>query len=109
MRLHRAVRLAVFVGVKSGASELRVAQTVIRGTQHIHKAFTEGAPILAEPANVENLNYLQCSWAHSKVFSNRKDFAFARHVFEKTPQYRDLVRTSLLEKGRILVPVEEEF
>ncbi len=109
MRLHRTVRRTVFAGVSGGASELRVAQTVIHGTQHIHKAFTEGTPIAAEPANVENLNYLQCSWAHSKVFSNRKDLTFARHVFSRTPQYRDLVRTALLEKGRILVPDEEDF
>ncbi|QPF85011.1 DUF4238 domain-containing protein [Bradyrhizobium genosp. L] len=109
IRLHRTIRRTVLAGVSGGASELHVAQTVIRGTHHIYKAFTEGAPITAEPANVENLNYLQCSWAHSKVFSHRKDFAFARYVFIRTPQYRDLVRTSLLEKGRILVPDNQDF
>jgi len=109
LRLHQTVRRAVFAGVERGTAELRIAQTVIRRTQHIYNAFIEGVPIVAEPANVENLNYLQCSWAHSKVCSNRKDFAFARHVFENTPHYRDVVRTSLLEKGRILVPAEDDF
>jgi hypothetical protein len=108
MALHRVVRLAVFSGVKGGSEELRDAQAVIRGSHHIYKAFTEGTPLVAEPANVENLNYLQCMWSLIAIYSNRKDFAFARRVFRKNPQYRDAVRTSLLEKGRILVPADED-
>jgi hypothetical protein len=108
MALHRTTRLAIFSGAKGGGANLRDAQDVIRRSHHIYEAFTEGVPIIADPANIENLNYLQCSWSLSKVYSNRKDFAFARHVFSKTPQYREAVRTSLLEKGRIFVPAEEE-
>jgi hypothetical protein len=89
---------------KGGGANLWDAQAVIRRSHHIYKAFSEGTPIITERANVENLNYLQCSWSLSKVYSNRKEFAFVRHVFSKTPQYREVVRTSLLEKGRIFVP-----
>jgi hypothetical protein len=108
MALHRLVRLAVYSGINGGSDELRDAQATIRRSHHIYKAFTEGTPLVAEQANIENLNYLQCMWSLSAVYSNRKDFAFARHVFRKNPQYRNAVRTSLLEKGRILFPADEE-
>lgn len=108
LSVHRTVRLAVFSGVKGGGAELLDAQATIRRSHHLYKAFTEGASLVAESVNVENLNYLQCSWSLSAIYSNRKDFAFARHVFRKSPQYRDAVRTSLLEKGRILIPADED-
>jgi hypothetical protein len=108
MAVHRMVRLAVYSGIKGGGAELLDAQATIRRSHHIYKAFTEGAPIVADPENIENLNYLQCSWSLNTVYSNRRDFAFARHVFRKSPQYRNAVRTSLLEKGRILFPAEED-
>jgi hypothetical protein len=104
MAIHRLVRLAVYSGVKVGSEELRDAQTTIRRSRHIFKAMTQGTPIIAEQANIENLNYLQCMWSLNSIYSNRKDFSFARHVFRKSPQYRNTVRTSLLEKGRIFVP-----
>lgn len=107
MAVHRLVRLAVYSGVKGGSDELRDSQSTIRRSQHMYKAFTEGAPIVAQPQNIDNLNYLQCSFALNTVYSNRRDFAFARHVFRKTPQYRNAVRTSLLEKGRIFFPAED--
>lgn len=63
------------------------------------RQFTEAAllgnPLVCIPENVENLNYLQCAWASRHVFSNRKDFSFARHVFSKTPQYRATMQTSI--------------
>jgi len=107
MAVHRLVRLAVYSGVKGGSAELLDAQATIRRSHNIYKAFTEGAALAVEPANIENLNYLQCMWALNAIYSNRKDFAFARHVFRKSPQYRSAVRTSLLVKGRILVPDNE--
>ena len=108
MAVHRAVRLAVFLGVKGGGAELLDAQAAIRRSHHLYKAFTEGASLVAEPAHIENLNYLQCSRSLSAIYSNRKDFSFARHVFRKSPQYREAARTSVLEKGRIFVPADED-
>ena len=106
MAVHRMVRLAVYSGTNGGGAELREAQSVNRRSHNIYQSFTTGAPLVADPANVENLNYLQCSWSLRKVFSNWRDFAFARQVFQKTPQYRSVVSTSLLEKGRIFFPAE---
>jgi hypothetical protein len=108
MAVHRMVRLAVYSGVKGGSAELRHAQATIRRSHHIYKALTEGTPLATEQANVENLNYLQCMWSLNAIYSNLKDFAFARIVFRKSPQYRNAVRTSLLEKGRIFFPTGED-
>lgn len=108
MALHQAVRLAVLRGVTGGSGELREAQTTIRRSHHLYQAFTTGIALTAEPANVENLNYLQCSWSHGAIYSNRKDFAFARRVFRENPQYRGAPRTSVIEKGRILVPADDD-
>jgi Protein of unknown function (DUF4238) len=107
MAVHRLVRLAVYSGVKGGSAALRDAQATIRRSHDIYVALTEGTPLAAEAANIENLNYLQCMWSLNAIYSNRKDFAFARRVFRKSPQYRNAVRTSLLEKGRILFPADE--
>ncbi len=53
---------------------------------------------------IENLNYLQCRWAHRAIYSNRRDFAFARRVFRENPQYRTMPKTSLLRFGAEPVP-----
>jgi hypothetical protein len=106
MAVHRLVRLAVYTGVPGGSQQLRDAQATIRRSYNIYKAFVEGAPLVADQANIENLNYLQCSWALNAIYSNRKEFSFARLVYRKSPQYRNAVRTSILEKGRIYIPVE---
>jgi hypothetical protein len=106
--LHQAVRLTVFRGTPGGCIELRAAQTTIRRSYHLYQAFTSGSPLIAERANVENLNSRQCGWAYRAVYSNRKDFTFARMVFQKTPQYRSAPRTSVIEIGRILVPPEDD-
>jgi hypothetical protein len=108
MAMHRLVRLAVYSGLKGGSAELQDAQATIRRSHHIYKALTDGTPLAAEPENIENLNYLQCMWSLGAIYSNRKDFAFARRVFRRSPQYRSAVRTSLLEKGRIFFPAEED-
>jgi hypothetical protein len=109
MSLHRVVRLAVFQGVAGGGDELQAAQTTIRRSHHLYQAFTVGTPLAAAPANIENLNYLQCSWSNRAVYSDRKDFTFARRVFREHPEYRNTPRTSVLENGRILVPGEDDF
>jgi Protein of unknown function (DUF4238) len=104
--LHRAVRSAVMRGYHGGAAELRAAQMTILRTHSLYEAFTKGVPFTADEPHVQNLNYLQCSWAHSGVYSDRKDFVFAQRVFRENPQYRSVPCTSALQMGTILVPVE---
>jgi hypothetical protein len=104
--LHRTVRSAILRGVAGGRDELHTAQTAIRRYDPLYQAFTAGVALATETPNVENLNYLQCSWSNSAIYSNRKDFAFASQVFRKSPQYRDRVRTSVMQIGSILVPDE---
>lgn len=70
----------------------------------LYEAITKGTPIICCTENIENLNYLQCAWAHESVFSNYKDFTFAKHVLEKTPQYRETMKTSILQIGDMLIP-----
>jgi hypothetical protein len=101
--LHRAVRTAVLRGVAGGTAELITAQNIIQRSHELYQAFTTGNPIKAQLPNIENLNYLQCSWAHMGVYSNRRDFAFARRVFHENPQYRGTPKTRLLNMT-MLVP-----
>jgi hypothetical protein len=103
LSLHRTIRAAVLSGTPGGTTELITAQDIIRRSDGLYKAFTTGAPITAKAPHVENLNYLQCSWASAAVYSNRKDFAFARHVLKNSPQYRSVPKTRIV-KGSILVP-----
>ena len=79
----------------SDADFLALAQRVLERDGPLYQSLTQGTALVAAPTNVENLNYLQCAWAHTAVYSNCRDFAFARHVFNKTPQYRDLVKVRL--------------
>lgn len=106
LAVHRMARVAIFSGGGIGRADLLDVQATLRSAGPIYRAFTEGTPLAATSENIENLNYLQCSWSLNKVHSNHKDFAFARKVFRQTPQYREAVRTSLLEKGRILLPAD---
>lgn len=75
---------------------LHLAQRTIRNAYPIYTAFTQGHPVASAPENVENLNYLQCAWAHREIYSVRNDFTFAKHVFERTPQYREGIKTSVV-------------
>jgi hypothetical protein len=100
---HRTVRTAVLQGVVGGAAELVAAQDTIRRSHELHQALTTGSPIRAITPHVENLNYLQCSWTHSGIYSNRPDFAFARRVFRENPQHRSTPKTRLLNLT-MLVP-----
>ena len=71
-------------------------------TRAAFEAFTEGTPIVAASENIENLNYLQCSWACA-LYSNRRDFAFARRVSGEHPEYRNVLATPVLETiGRVV-------
>jgi hypothetical protein len=92
--------------MSGGTAELALAQKVIRNSHELYQALTSGQPLLvtAETAGfVQKLNSLQCGWAHAAVFSNRKDFTFARHVFKNTPEYK-LTPMSRTVDGSILVP-----
>ncbi len=72
-----------------------VSQRILHNQRPLYKALTEGAPLVVSPENVENLNYLQCAWAHTAVYSNRGDFSFAKHVFRNTPQYRGVLKARI--------------
>jgi hypothetical protein len=95
--LHRVVRSAALRGHPGGGDELRIAQLVISRLDPLYQAMTTGVALQAQAEHVQNLNYLQCSWAHSALYSNRRDFAFARRVFRENPQYRDVPTTSLID------------
>jgi hypothetical protein len=82
--------------VGSDSSDLlSLSQRVIRNSAALYQALTTGVALVASPENVENLNYLQCAWAHKAIYSDSGGFVFARHVFHKTPQYRNTVKVRL--------------
>jgi Protein of unknown function (DUF4238) len=103
MELHRVVRSNVLRGLAGGSEELQTAQLVISRLHPLARAFSTGAPITANARNVENFNYLQCSWCHAAIYSNHHDFAFARRVLRENPQYRTVPKTSLVQMN-LLVP-----
>ena len=73
------------------SSALPIARRVLGSTQPIYQAITHGSALAADDKNVENLNYLQCAWASSGIYSNFSDFAFAQRVFRENPQYRGIM------------------
>jgi len=96
--MHRQVRSAALRGTTvpgTNSDLLHLSQRAMRDTHALHQALTTGVAITAVSKNVENLNYLQCAWAHMAVYSSRQDFAFARRLFDESPQYRQTPRTSL--------------
>jgi hypothetical protein len=107
LKLHRVVRTATLRGLPGGSNELQMAQLVISKLHPLVQAFRTGSPIIANQDNIDNLNYLQCSWSHAAIYSNRSDFGFARLVFRKSPQYRVVPKTSLI-RGTLLVPRSRE-
>ena len=107
LELHRAVRTAALHGQPGGSRELQLAQKAIQSGHELYTAFTTGAPVKAIAPIIDNLNSLQCLFSHSALYSNRRDFTFARHVFEKTPNYRNLQKTSLIQIN-VLVPEPRE-
>jgi hypothetical protein len=96
--MHRRIRSAAFRGTTTpgtNSASLQLSQRVMRNSHSIYQALTMGMALSAVSENVENLNYLQCAWAHTAVYSNRRDFTFARRVFRETPQYRKTPRARL--------------
>lgn len=80
---------------------LHLSQRIKQNHFALYQALTTGVALVATQENVENLNYLQCAWAHRAIYSNREGFVFARQVFDKTPQYRNTVkvRLAIVEPG----------
>jgi uncharacterized protein DUF4238 len=97
--LHRVVRSSALRGLPGGSRELQMAQLVISKLHQLVTAFKTGVPLTASAENIENLNYLQCSWSLAAIYSNRRDFTFARRVFRENPQYRNVPATRLLQLG----------
>ncbi len=87
--------LAQLQGLGTSSTLLQLSERVIRQSHPLYQALTTGAPFVAGPPIVENLNYLQCMWAHSFVYSDRREFTFARRVFRENPQYRSTVKVRL--------------
>jgi hypothetical protein len=78
----------------------KLAQKILAEHAPLYDALTIGVSLLCRPENVENLNYLQCSWAHAAIYSHKRDFDFPRKVFRETPQYRQAPKVSMIEFGR---------
>jgi Protein of unknown function (DUF4238) len=98
LRRHQTLRSATIRGITFraiGSEYLHLLQRVIGNSHPLYRAMTKGSPITAKPENVENLNYLQCAWSHTALYSNRKDFTFAKRVFMENPQYREVPQTRL--------------
>jgi hypothetical protein len=105
LAVHRAVRSAALRGVPGGSNELELSQRVIRQSHDLYQSLTTGSALTAIAPYVENLNYLQCAWAHSAIYSHRKDFTFAGRVFRENPQYRSVPKT-MLQEIMVRVPVD---
>ncbi|HZL59177.1 MAG TPA: DUF4238 domain-containing protein [Stellaceae bacterium] len=98
LSMHRQIRSAALTGSTlpgTNSDTLHLTQRVLRNAFDLYEALTKGIAINAISENIENLNYLESSWAHSAIYSNRGDFSFARRMFQKSPQYRESPRTSL--------------
>jgi hypothetical protein len=74
---------------------LPFARNLLGNAGPLYRALVLGEPLVADPANVENLNYLQCAWSSSGIYSNRKDFMFALRVFCENPSYREPMPVSI--------------
>lgn len=79
--------------------ELRTVNLVLGTSKNFYDAILTGTPFVATPENVENLNYLQCSWAHESIYSATKNFKFAQHVLINSPQYRESPKTHIAKYG----------
>ena len=82
---------------------LELSKRMSRDLKPLYDALTTGVPLTAADENVDNLNYLQCYWAHAAIYSNRSDFSFAKHVFFRSPQYRKTPKVSV-RRGVMLIP-----
>jgi hypothetical protein len=105
--MHRDIPSAVLRGLPVGRGELELAQRVMRKSYPLYEALTTGVPLVVDTPIIENLNYLQCSWAYGALYSNRRDFTFAQRVFRENPQYRGVPTTSVTRFATAM-PVEEK-
>lgn len=89
--------------IERGAPATKLGRTLSRNilAEHapLYDALTTGAAFPCRAVNVENLNYLQCSWAYAAIYSNKRDFDFPHRVFRETPQYREAPRVSMTDIG----------
>jgi hypothetical protein len=103
--MHRLIRRSTLSGVSVPGLErvslLDLQRRMARITP-MRNAIVLGSGVNAPQEVVENVNYLQCVWAHGAIFSYTSDFAFARRVFSENPQYRGVPQVGLLQKGVIL-------
>jgi hypothetical protein len=96
-QIHQRLRSAASQGCAPPGitwDALPVAQRVLRNSHALYESLTKGVPLVARPENVENLNYLQVAWAHSAIYSNQRNFSFAKRVLLESPQYRAPLKTS---------------
>ena len=77
------------------AKALPIARRTLESAGPLYRAMTLGEALIADEGNVQNLNYLQCAWSSSAIYSNRPDFSFASRVFRENPAYRDTMPVSL--------------
>lgn len=108
--IHRLIRRSTLRGLSvpglDQVSLVDLQRSMARITP-MRNAIVLGSAVNAPKEVIENANYLQCVWAHGAVFSNSNDFAFARRVFNENPQYRDVPRVGLEQKGIIIEKVPD--
>ena len=101
--LHRVVRSHVLRGLAGGSEELQTAQLVINRLHPLVQAFTKGTPITANGGNIQNLNYLQCSWSHAAIYIQSPRLCICAPRLSRKPQYRAVPKTSLVQMN-LLAP-----
>ena len=74
---------------------LPIARRTLGNAESLYRALSHGEAFLADNKNVENLNYLQCAWSSSGIYSKRPDFSFALRVFRENPGYRKTMPVSI--------------
>jgi hypothetical protein len=77
---------------------IRLAERAIATSGSLYRSLAQGVPFAADPENVENLNYLQCAWSSSAIYSRQPDFSFARRVFGENPGYRKAMPVRLVSR-----------
>jgi hypothetical protein len=74
---------------------IKISEHLVQNSRPLYQSLTKGVTLRAAPENVDNLNYLQCVFAHRAIYSDRGKFDFARRVFRENPQYRNTVKVRL--------------
>ena len=81
---------------KGQRDAIQLADRAIASAGSLYRSLTHGISFAADPENVENLNYLQCAWASSALYSSQSDFSFAKRVLRENPGYRRVMLTRLI-------------